>query len=453
MFHKIFNHSLISVSARHGGTHYNSQVNQPVHQPASTNNLLVSPNLEQQTNIYGQFDSSFNAISSRFDSGFSSDQLLPTQSSGGVYPVGSNNIYRNYERNSYAFPSNLGNRGHFPTNSHRMKRFSGTSNGVVDKNNPIRIALLENQRIMSSVLTPNNQVPNTVQGDVSVVDRHTSNIGKGLAENDRLTKILHGLDYKHGTLIVHGEALDMQNSRIGKGLAEHDRLNHQLQEIHVKEKNILVRGSKRAAMNKIRKGNALLRRNIAQIKQHRKVKIKLSMRQVRQENAKLRQQIALAQQKKLINPVSKALNENKRLKATLVHGDEQISVVNKHTSNIGKGLAEKERLTKILHDIRHGGDTLLVDGEILDMRTHRLGKGLTENERLNKILYEIQNDKDTIIVRGSKARKMKEIRKENALLRQQIIQAKHQRKIEQENTMKQIRQENAKLRNHIRQHP
>jgi hypothetical protein len=123
------------------------------------------------------------------------------------------------------------------------------------------------------------------------------------------------------------------------------------------------------------------------------------MRQVRQENAKLRQQIALAQQKKLINPVSKALNENKRLKATLVHGDEQISVVNKHTSNIGKGLAEKERLTKILHDIRHGGDTLLVDGEILDMRTHRLGKGLTENERLNKILYEIQNDKDTIIVR------------------------------------------------------
>jgi hypothetical protein len=47
---------------------------------------------------------------------------------------------------------------------------------------------------------------------------------------------------------------------------------------------------------------------------------------------------------------------------------------------------------------------------------------------------------------------MKEIRKENALLRQQIIQAKHQRKIEQENTMKQIRQENAKLRNHIRQH-
>ena len=66
------------------------------------------------------------------------------------------------------------------------------------------------------------------------------------------------------------------------------------------------------------------------------------------------------------------------------------------------------------------------------MPTHRLGKGLTENERLNKILYEIQNDKDTIIVRGSKARKMKEIRKENALLRQQIIQAKHQRKIEQE---------------------
>jgi hypothetical protein len=62
LFHKIFNHSLISVSARHGGTHYNSQVNQPVHQPASTNNLLVSPNLEQQTNIYGQFDSSFNAI-------------------------------------------------------------------------------------------------------------------------------------------------------------------------------------------------------------------------------------------------------------------------------------------------------------------------------------------------------------------------------------------------------
>ena len=48
-------------------------------------------------------------------------------------------------------------------------------------------------------------------------------------------------------------------------------------------------------MNKIRKGNALLRRNIAQIKQHRKVQIKLSMRQVRQENAKLRQQIALAQ--------------------------------------------------------------------------------------------------------------------------------------------------------------
>ena len=87
------------------------------------------------------------------------------------------------------------------------------------------------------------------------------------------------------------------------------------------------------------------------------------------------------------------------------------------------------------------------------MRTHRLGKGLTENERLNKILYEIQNDKDTIIVRGSKSRKMKEIRKENALLRQQIIQAKHQRKIEQENTMKQIRQEHAKLRNHIRQHP
>jgi phage FluMu protein gp41 len=239
-----------------------------------------------------------------------------------------------------------------------MKRFSGTSNGVVNKNNPIRIALLENQRIMSSVLTPNNQVPNTVQGDVSVVDRHTSNIGKGLAENDRLTKILHGLDYKQGTLIVHDEALDMQNSRIGKGLAEHDRLNHQLQEIHVKEKNILVRGSKRAAMNKIRKGNALLRRNIAQIKQHRKVQIKLSMRQVRQENAKLRQQIALAQQKKLINPVSKALNENKRLKATLVDGDEQISVVNKQTSNIGKGLAEKERLTKILHDIRHGGGTI-----------------------------------------------------------------------------------------------
>jgi phage FluMu protein gp41 len=81
-------------------------------------------------------------------------------------------------------------------------------------------------------------------------------------------------------------------------------LNHQLQEIHVKEKNILVRGSKRAAMNKIRKGNALLRRKIAQIKQQRKVQIELSMRQVRQENAKLRQQIALAQQKKLINPTT-----------------------------------------------------------------------------------------------------------------------------------------------------
>jgi uncharacterized protein (UPF0128 family) len=82
------------------------------------------------------------------------------------------------------------------------------------------------------------------------------------------------------------------------------------------------------------------------------------MRQVRQENAKLRQQIALAQQKKLINPVSKALNENKRLKATLFDGDEKISVVNKQTSNIGKGLAEKERLTKILHDIRHGVGTI-----------------------------------------------------------------------------------------------
>jgi hypothetical protein len=87
LFHKIFNHSLISVSAWHGITHYNNQVNHPVHQSASTNNLLVSPNLEQQANIDGQFDSSFNAISSGFDSGFSSDQLLPTQSSGGYIPL------------------------------------------------------------------------------------------------------------------------------------------------------------------------------------------------------------------------------------------------------------------------------------------------------------------------------------------------------------------------------
>ncbi|CAG2191246.1 unnamed protein product [Mytilus edulis] len=475
----------------HGNNNYNN-VNRPslitrhqVIRPLHTSQVQKTPsvyNIErtaERVNIHDNYDSTVPAVTSRFASGFTSQQIIPNVIPGGVYAGSSNN-------NVHARPHSS-TLGAWNSYGQRVKRFALPNVSVIQKKNQIDAAIAENQHLRTTLHGLDNGIHN-VNGVGSFVHKHKSKIGKKLAKNERLAKALSDIQNGGDTLMVHGEVLDINNHAIGKALSKNGRLSKRLDDIHTNNDSLFVQGSKRKAIKELRKSNTALKKEIVRSKTQRRKTKAMTKKQIKQENAMVRKQIAQAKRQKKqqipiildntntisiqqsslqqqnyvpssfvidqSHPIGLALADNRKLHTQLnvpnpnINGP--VTFVDKYSSNIGKGLAENERLTKLLNDIQYGGDTLVVHGESLEMRKHKIGKGLIENDRLNKMLYDIQNEKDSIVIQGSKRKLMKEIRKANVLLKRQINKAKQQQKIKKNKTLKEIRKDNASLKKTIR---
>ncbi|XP_063430475.1 uncharacterized protein LOC134712657 [Mytilus trossulus] len=472
----------------HGNNNYNNLpsliTRQQVIRPLHTSQVQKTPsiyNIErtaERVNIHDNYDSTVPAVTSRFASGFTSQQIIPNVIPGGVYAGSSNN-------NAHARHSST--LGEWNSYGQRVKRFALPNVSVIQKKNQIDAAIAENQHLRSTLHNLDNGIPNA-NGVGSFVHKHKSKIGKKLAKNERLAKALSDIQNGGDTLMVHGEVLDINNHPIGKALSKNARLSKRLDDIHNDNDSLFVQGSKRKAIKELRKSNTALKKEIVRSKIQRRKTKAMTKKQIKQENAMVRKQIVQAKRQKnqqipiildntntisiqqsslqqqnyvpssfvidQSHPIGLALADNRKLHSQLnapnpnINGP--VTFVDKYSSNIGKGLAENERLTKLLNDIQYGGDTLVVHGQSLEMRKHKIGKGLIENDRLNKMLYDIQNEKDTIVIEGSKRKLMKEIRKANALLRRQINKAKQQQKYMKNKTLKEIRKDNASLKRTIR---
>ncbi|XP_052104105.1 uncharacterized protein LOC127737439 [Mytilus californianus] len=471
----------------HGNSNYNNgnrpslirpQVSQRLHTShvQETANVYNIDRMAERVNIHDNFDSTVPAVTSRFASGFTSQQIIPNVLPGGLYAGSSNN-------NDARLSSTL---GAWNSYGQRVKRFALPNVSVIQKSNQIEAALAENQHLRTTLHGLDNGIHNAnVVG--SLVNKHKSKIGKGLAKNERLAKVLNDIQNGGDTLVVHGEVLDIHNHPIGKALSKNGRLSKRLDDIHNDNHSLLVQGSKRKTIKEIRKSNTALKNLIVKSKKQRRKSKAMTKKQIKQENAKVRKQIFHARRQKnqqtpiiidntntvsiqqssrqqqnyvpssfvidQSHPIGLTLADNRNLQTQLhipnpnINGP--VTFVDKYSSNIGKGLAENERLTKLLNDIQYGGDTLVVHGEALEMRKHKIGKGLTKNDRLNKMLYDIQNEKDSIVIQGSKRKLMKEIRKANALLRKRIDKAKQQHKNKKTKTLREIRKDNASLKRTI----
>lgn len=422
-------------------------------------------------------------VSNRFGVGFTSQQLAQDSLIRGQYANSKKSNVQNYPSSDDGFWNSY-------DGAHTIKKRLALPNvSYIQKQPPLDVAVQENHHL-KSVLIGLDQGTTNVHGDVKIVDKYKSRLGKLIITNEQLTKTLHEIKHGGDSLVVHGDVLDTRSHPIGKAIKENQRLGDRLTDIYNDADSLLVKGSVNKAIKQVKSANIALRRQIAQAKKEQNRAKAQIQRQIRQDNAEIRKDIIRARKQKTQqppvilendgsvvsishsgsiqntansnpvvvdhnNPIGVALAENQRLRSHITSLDAAnsagaVTVVDKYKSNIGKGLIENERLLRQLNDILYGGDTLVVHGEVLDIRKHPIGKGLSENDKLNQMLQDIKTGQDKIVIQGSPQKLMNEIRKANAELRQKVIKAKRDKQRQKANTLKEIKRDSTKLRNAIK---